>query len=318
MRLLRTPDTRFGRLPGYPFEPRYAHVGSGAGTPGVRMHFVDEGPSDGRPVVMLHDVPSWSFGFRRLIADLRDAGRRVVAPDLVGFGRSDKPADAWDHSLERHVAWITDLLDGLDLRRFSMIGAGWGGMVALRLTAESPHRVERLVALATALPTGDRHPGDSFLEWQRAVTELPELRIGDIIDARCSRNLTPRERAAYDAPFPDEHHKAGPRAAPLLVPTQPHDPATLAHRRAWDVLEGFTSPVLRVNGADDPLVAWTAELGDSIPGAAPWPHVVIEGASHLVTEDRPAELSRAILEFLGPGGPDGRTEPAASGGAPQR
>lgn len=297
MRVLRTPDERFDDLVGYPFEPRYAEVGTDD-APAVRMHYVEDGPPDGPAVVLLHDVPAWSYAFRRVIPPLGASGRRVIAPDLVGFGRSDKPAETADHSLERHGSWVSDLLDRLDVGSFALVAAGWGGIIGLRLTAGSPGRVERLVAVGTALPTGDRHPGDAFLDWQRFVAEAAELPIGTVVDARCARTLSPAERAAYDAPFPDEHHKAGPRAAPLLVPTQPHDPATLAHRRAWEVLRRFDRPALWVNGADDPTAPWTTELCEAVPGAGRSTHVTVPGAGHVVAEDRPDDLAALLVDFL--------------------
>lgn len=301
MRLLRTPDAAFRDLPDHPFDAHHLDVGPVDGMPTVRMGYVDEGPRDGAPVVMLHGVPAWSYEFRHVVPVLARSGLRVIAPDLVGFGRSDKPAEVGDHSIGRHVRWVLGLLDGLGVAGFSLVASGWGGIVGLRIVAAVPDRVQRVALIGTALPTGDRHPGGAFLAWQRYVTEATELRIGTIVDFRCSRTLTPEERAAYDAPFPDEHHKAGPRAAPLLVPTQPHDPATLAHREAWEVLRAFERPVLRANGDGDPLAPWTEEIGAAIPGAASWPHVTIEHASHVVAEDRPGELAQVLVDFLTPG-----------------
>jgi len=313
VKVLRTPESCFDGLAGHPFEPRYAEVDAGDGTPAVRMGYVEAGPQDGTPVVLLHDAPTWSYAFRDVIPALGGSGFRVLAPDLVGFGRSDKPSETADHTLERHVAWTTGMLGALGLSRFALVGCGWGGMVGLRLTATAPERVDRLVAVSTGLPTGDRHPGDWFLDWQSYVSDTPELRIGAVVDAGCARTLTASERSAYDAPFPDEHHKAGPRAAPLLVPTQPHDPATPAHREAWEVLRSFDRPVLRVNGAADPVARWTEELGPAIPGAARWSQVKIAGASHRLAEDRPDELAQLLVGFLraDPDDPPAGPEPGA-------
>ncbi len=303
MRLLRTPEAAFDDLPDHPFDAHHLDVGPVDGMPAVRMGYVDEGPRDGPAVVMLHSVPAWSYEFRHVIPVLSGAGLRVIAPDLVGFGRSDKPADPGDHSIGLHVRWVLGLLDGLGVDGFRLVASGWGGIVGLRMVAAAPDRVERVAAISTALPTGDRHPGDAFLAWQRYVAEATELRIASLVESRCSRALTTGERAAYDAPFPDEHHKAGPRAAPLLVPTQPHDPATLAHREAWEVLRTFERPVLRINGERDRIAPWTGELGATVPGAACWPHVIIEHASHVVAEDQPGELARTLVEFLAPDAP---------------
>jgi len=193
---------------------------------------------------VLRGEPSWSYLYRRMIPPLTAAGLRAVAPDLVGFGRSDKPAALEDYTYQRHVDWMRGVLEALDLRDVTLVCQDWGGLIGLRLVAEHPERFARVVAANTFLPTGDRPPGPAFLAWQRYSQETPELPVGRIIQGGCVTELPPEVIAAYDAPFPDERHKAGARRFPLLVPTSPDDPAAPANRRAWEVLRRWEKPFL--------------------------------------------------------------------------
>ncbi len=238
MELLRTPDERFTNLPDYPFAPHYAEVD------GVRIHYVDEGPADAAPLLLMHGEPSWSFLYRKMIPILVAAGHRVVAPDLVGFGRSDKPAAGADYTYQRHVDWMTGLLTTLDLREATLFGQDWGGLIGLRMAAENEARFARIIAANTFLPTGDIPPGRAFLRWQRMSQEMPDFRAGDIVKGGCASELSDAVIAAYNAPFPDERYLAGARVFPLLVPTSPDDPAAPANRAAWDVLRRWQKPFL--------------------------------------------------------------------------
>ena len=215
MEILRTPEERFAHLPAFPYAPRYAEVRADGG-PVLRMAYLDEGDRAARPVLALHGEPTWGFLYRRVVGPLRAIGLRIVVPDLIGFGRSDKPAAGEDHTYARHLAWLTDLLHRLDLRDVILLCQDWGGLLGLRLLAAEPERFAAVVASNTFLPTGDHDLGEGFAAWLRFSQETAELPIGAIVDAGTVRELTEAERAAYEAPFPDERHKAGPRQFPLL------------------------------------------------------------------------------------------------------
>src|SRR5579875_1751168 len=248
MDTLRTPDERFADLPDFRYEPHFADVPDGdadgdGGT--LRMAWVEAGPADGEVVLLLHGEPSWSFLYRKMIPVLASAGLRAVAPDLVGFGRSDKPAEPGDHSYARHVEWVRELVfDVLDLRDVTLVGQDWGGLIGLRLAAEHPDRFARIVAANTGLPTGDVDMPEIWHRFREAVQSAPVLDIGRFVQSGCRRPLSDADRAAYDAPFPDESFKAGPRAMPGLVPTRPDDPASTANRAAWQTLTHSDTPVL--------------------------------------------------------------------------
>src|SRR5215468_2392185 len=230
MEFLRTPDDRFAKLPGYKFEPHYVEVD------GMRMHYLDEGPREAAPVLLLHGEPSWCYLYRKMVPILAAEGHRVLAPDLVGFGRSDKPVQRTDYSYQRHVDWMRALIETLDLRGITLMCQDWGGLIGLRLAAEHDDRFARIVAANTFLPTGDIPPGDAFLAWQKYSQETPDFHAGGIVRGGCVTDLPPQVVAAYDAPFPDDRYKAGARQFPLLVPTSPDDPAAASNRKAWDIL----------------------------------------------------------------------------------
>ncbi|HEX8803470.1 MAG TPA: haloalkane dehalogenase, partial [Acidimicrobiales bacterium] len=278
MHALRTPDDRFADLPGYPFAPHYVDIPAGDGTGDtLRVHHVDEGDPAAPAVLLLHGEPSWSYLYRHMVPVLVDAGLRAVAPDLVGFGRSDKPAARTDYTYERHVGWLTaHVVDALDLRDATLVGQDWGGLLGLRLVAAHPDRFTRVVAANTFLPTGDTHPGEAFLNWQRFSQEVPELPVGRIVDGGCTTDLDAAVVAAYDAPFPDESYKEGARQFPLLVPTSPDDPSSAPNRAAWEVLERYDRPFLCAFSDGDPITAGADRvLRARIPGARDRAHVTV-------------------------------------------
>lgn len=295
MRILRTPSERFADLPGFPYPPRYAEIGDG-----LRMAYVETGPADGEPVVLLHGEPSWSFLYRHVMPELAAAGLRAIAPDLIGFGRSDKPAEPADHTYARHVEWTRTLLyDALGLTGVTIVGQDWGGLIGLRLAAEHPERVARIVAANTGLPTGDIPMPEVWHRFKDAVAGAPTLDIARFVQSGCVTTLSPEVRAAYDAPYPDESYKAGPRAMPGLVPHTPDDPAGPANRAAWQVLTTLDRPFLVAFSDSDPITGgMTPILRRSMAGAAGLDHPVIKGAGHFLQEDAGAELGRHIASFV--------------------
>jgi haloalkane dehalogenase len=295
IRYLRTPDARFEDLPDFPYAPRYARVPGG-----LRMHFVDEGPRDGAVVVLLHGEPSWSFLYRSMIPILVAERHRVVAPDLIGFGRSDKPVDRAAHTYQRHVQWTQSLLfDHLDLRDVTLFAQDWGGLIGLRVVAEHPGRFARIAVANTGLPTGDHAPSAAFLNWRRISQEMPEFQAGRVVQGGSVRALAPQVVAAYDAPFPDSTYQAGPRVMPVLVPIAPDDPAADANRAAWQVLRSWTKPFVTFFSDGDPVTAaWAEPLRANVPGARNQPHQTIADAGHFVQEDKGEELARLISSFV--------------------
>jgi haloalkane dehalogenase len=301
MRLLRTPDDRFRDLPGFPYPAQYAEVPAGDGGPALRIGYVTDGPADGPVVLLLHGEPSWSYLYRRMLPVLARAGLRAIAPDMPGFGRSDKPADVADHSYARHVEWMRAFaFDALDLRGVTVVGQDWGGLIGLRLVAEHPDRFGAVVAANTGLPTGDQDMPEVWWTFRRAVERALVLDIGRLVQSGCRHALSPAERAAYDAPFPDEAHKAGPRAMPLIVPTRPDDPASAANRAAWQALARWDKPFLCAFSDEDPITrAMAPVLRAAVPGAAGRDHPVISGAGHFLQEDAGEQLADEVLRFLG-------------------
>lgn len=294
MRVLRTPDERFAQLPDFPYSPHCTDVGDG-----LRMAWVESGPADGPVVLLLHGEPSWSYLYRTMIPVLAEAGFRAVAPDLVGFGRSDKPAEIGDHSYARHVEWTRRLVfDALDLRSVTLVCQDWGGLIGLRLLAEHPDRFAAAVAANTGLPTGDVDMPAVWWQFRRAVEKAETLDVARLVQSGCRTRFTPEVRAAYDAPFPTEDLKAGPRAMPLLVPTRPDDPATPANRAAWAVLERLDLPFLCAFSDGDPITApMLPVLASRIPGAAGRAHPTITGAGHFLQEDAGPQLAAQIVDF---------------------
>jgi haloalkane dehalogenase len=299
MQTLRTPDERFEDLPDWSWEPHYAEVAADGDA--VRMAYVEEGAAGARAVLLLHGEPSWSFLYRWMIPPLLDAGLRVVAPDLVGFGRSDKPGAMKDYTYARHLAWLTDLVvRNLDLRDAVLFCQDWGGLLGLRLVAEHPDRFAAVVASNTGLPTGDQDPGDAFRAWRDFSRTAEGFEIGRIVDGGTKRALSPQEIAAYDAPFPDDTFKAGARQFPSLVPITPDDPAAVPNRAAWEMLKQWQKPFVCAFGDSDPITrGGDSVLQKLIPGAAGQPHTTLEGVAHFSQEDAGEQLAQLIIDVVG-------------------
>jgi haloalkane dehalogenase len=299
MEILRTPDERFADLPDFPYEPRYVQVDGGDGGR-LRVAYLDEGPADAEAVLLLHGEPSWSFLYRRMVPALTAAGLRVVAPDLVGFGRSDKPVDRAAYSYAGHVEWMRQaLFDRLDLRDVTLVGQDWGGLIGLRLVAEHPDRFARVVVANTGLPTGDRPMSDAFLAWQRFSQESPRFEIGRIVRNGTVAGLLPEVAAAYDAPFPDDRYTAGARVFPALVPTRPDDPASAANRAAWDVLSRWEKPFLTAFSDGDPINGGGDRVFQQrVPGARGMAHTTLRGGGHFLQEDVGPELAGVVVDLI--------------------
>jgi haloalkane dehalogenase len=304
MQSLRTPDDRFVNLPGYTYDPHYVEVDAGDGSGDrLRVHYVDEpgaDPQSGETMLLLHGEPSWSYLYRHMIPVLTAAGHRCVAPDLVGFGRSDKPTPRSEYTYQRHVDWLREaLFDQLDLSGLTLMCQDWGALLGLRLVAEHPERFARVVVGNGFLPTGDRDPGPAFLAWREYSQTTPEFHVGGIVKGGCQTELAPEVIAAYDAPFPDDSFKEGARQFPLLVPATPDDPAAEPNRKAWESLEKFTKPVLCAFSDRDPITAGADRvIKQLIPGAQGQPHTTIEGGGHFLQEDKGAELAEVINRFI--------------------
>lgn len=309
MEFLRTPDDRFVGLPDFDYEPRYVEVPAGDGT--ARMAYLDEGPADGEVVLCLHGEPSWSFLYRHMIPPLTEAGLRVVAPDLIGFGRSDKPADRADCTYQRHLDWLrAAIFDQLDLTDITLVCQDWGGLLGLRLVGEHPARFARVLAANTVLPTGDRETTDAFLAWRTFSQEVPEFPAGLIIDGGTTTKLAAEIIAAYDAPFPDECFKEAARQFPLLVPARPDDPASDANRAAWKTLRRFARPFRCAFGDSDPVTKGADRLFiGSIAGARDEAHTTIEGGGHFIQEDRGPDLAAEVIDLVR-STPDAASRPA--------
>lgn len=294
MEVLRTPDSRFENLAGYPFAPHYVDV-TASDTDNLRMHYVDEGPADGSPVVLLHGEPTWSYLYRTMIPPLAEGGHRVLAPDLIGFGRSDKPSRVEDYTYLRHVEWVTSWMENLDLRDVTLFVQDWGSLIGLRIAAERGERIARIMVANGFLPAGQQPANLAFRIWRGFARFTPVLPAGRIVSVGTVTAVPADIRAGYDAPFPDKSFQAGARAFPQLVPTEPDDPAIPANRAAWEALGRWDKPFLCVFGARDPILGRADKpLIAHVPGAAGQPHARING-SHFIQEDCGPELAERII-----------------------
>jgi len=297
MEVLRTPDERFADLADYPFAPHYLSVADADGTD-LRIHYIDEGPRDAAPILLMHGEPSWSYLYRKFVPDLVARGHRVIAPDLIGFGKSDKPAARSEYTYERHVAWMSAWLTALDLTDITLFCQDWGGLIGLRLVAAFPDRFARLVVSNTGLPVGTGS-SEGFDDWLAFSQNVPQFPVRFIVNGGTSRDLTAAEIAAYDAPFPDESYKEGARQFPVLVPITPDHASVAENRAAWAVLERFERPVLTAFGDKDAVTkGGERAFIERVPGARGQPHQIIAGGGHFIQEDAPAELCALIDDLI--------------------
>lgn len=294
-KVLRTPEERFAKLPGFPWQPHYTQVGD------LRIAFIDEGPRDAAPVLLMHGEPTWSYLYRKMIPVLLQAGHRVIAPDLVGFGRSDKPVRKADYSYLNHVLWMCAWMQANDLQRITLFCQDWGSLIGLRLAAQFPERFDRIVLGNGGLPTGTTPVPKAFKIWRAFARYSPWFPIGRIVKAGCAQGLVDEAVAAYDAPFPTSRHTVGARLFPGFVPTEPTDPERANNERAWQVFEQWDKPFLTLFGNRDPVTRgghrpWQAR----VPGAKGQPHNIVRGAGHFLQEDKGEEVAQAVAAFIRP------------------
>jgi len=316
MDVVRTPDARFADLPGYRYPPCYVDVGSKT-TGSLRMHYVEAGPPDADPVLLLHGQPTWSYLYRHVIDTLAEAGHWVIAPDLIGFGRSDKPTDRLDYTFDRHIEWTARLVASLDLRRVSLVVQDWGGPIGLAVLAAEPGRFARVVVSNTVLHTSDPSL-DGRLGWanhavadgrvvlQEALVDYisltqraPSLRASDFVAFATSSEVARPVLDAYDAPFPDETYQAGMRQFPSLIPLTRNDRGAAINRATWAALEQFSRPLLTAfSDGDQASAGWAELFQEWVPGAQGQPHTTVVGAGHFVQEDKGPELGDIVARFI--------------------
>lgn len=294
--VLRTPDERFRDLPDFPYQAHYFESRSHGR---LRIHYLDEGPRDAtQTILLMHGEPSWCYLYRHMIQPLAKAGFRVIAPDLVGFGKSDKPAKRTDLSYERHVDWISELVVGLELDNITPFLQDWGGLIGLRVVARFPERFLRVVVSNTALPTGGG-ANDSFRLWAGVISQkMPQW--GPLLAQGCVRGLSEAEQAAYDAPFPSEAYKAASREFPRMVPQFADHGSVEENTGAWRrVFHRWQKPLLTLFADQDNVSRGGQKVWhQSVPGAKGQPHEIIRGAGHFLQEDKPLELVEKIIAFV--------------------
>lgn len=290
MKVLRTPDERFANLPDYPFAPHYHQL-----APDLRLHYVDEGPTDAKPVLMLHGEPSWSYLYRFMIPPVAAAGLRVLAPDLIGFGKSDKPTASSDYSFSGQVEWIRQWMEALDLRDITLVCQDWGSLIGLRLAAENPERFARIILSNGGLPTGETKMAMAWRIWEKFSRFSPWFPIGRILQSGTKRELSPAEIAAYDAPFPNDRYKAAARVYPSLVPVRFEDPEAVKNRHAWTIFQQWQKPFITCFSNGDPITrGGHARFVNEVPGAQGQAHPRLRGG-HFIQEDDPQKFAELVI-----------------------
>lgn len=291
---LRTPDVCFENLPNYSFAPNYALLHDG-----LRMHYVDENKQQSQVIVLLHGEPSWSYLYRKMIPVLAAAGYRVIAPDLIGFGKSDKPTHAAHYTYAEHVKWVQELLtEHLSLSAFHLFMQDWGGLIGLRIVAAIPEKISSVAIANTGLPTGHEKVPEAFFQWRNLSQQLNPFPVSKIISMGVINALSPEELAAYDAPFPDENYKTGAKVFPLLVPVTPDDVASAANIAAWKILKEFSKPFLTLFSDSDPITSGGEKIWQQkIAGCKHQHHEIIQNAGHFLQEDKGEEIAAKIILF---------------------
>lgn len=291
--ILRTPDDCFEKLADFPFQPHYIEVD------GYRIHYLDEGASDAAPILLMHGEPSWCYLYRKMIPILVNAGYRCLAPDLIGFGRSDKLASRDDYSYQFHVDVMNGFLRKLNLNNATLFGQDWGGLIGLRVLADNPENFSRLIVANTGMPTGDHQPSEGFLKWKHYAETVENFHVGGIIKGGCVSPLSVETIAAYDAPFPSDAYKEGARIFPKLVPITSDNPASEANRKAWGVLQQWGGSVLTLFSDQDAVTAGGEKPFQKLMiGAKDQPHEIIHGGGHFLQEDKGEEIAQQMVAWL--------------------
>ncbi len=294
MTILNTPAAAFDNLVDYPFKGNYMDIGEG-----LTMHFLDEGVSTGPVVLLLHGEPSWSYLYRKMIPVFAKQGYRVLAPDLIGFGKSSKPAEQSDYTYARHIYWMSTWLIELGITEINLFCQDWGGMIGLRLVAKYPNHFARIVVANTGLSTGDHTYPEAFLQWQKFSQTVDILPVGKILQNSTVRKLSPAEVEAYKAPYPDKSYMAGAKIFPSLVPTQPNDIESQNNRDAWAVLSSWEKPLLTLFSDSDPITKGGEKpFQKLVQGAQNQPHQIIKGAGHFLQEDKGPEIAKIMIDFI--------------------
>jgi len=294
MKFLTTPESSFDNLPDYPFSPNYVEVENG-----MKMHYVDEGSNNKGLVLCLHGEPSWSYLYRKMIPVFVAAGYRVIAPDLIGFGKSSKPTETSDYTYQKHVDWIKTFISKLGLIDINLFCQDWGGLIGLRILAEESQLFSRTVAGNTFLPTGEREASEAFLKWQKFSQTAPVLPVGKIIQNSTVAKMSDVEVAAYEAPYPDESYKAGAKIFPSLVPTSTDDPESNNNKKAWETLMKLEKPFLTLFSDSDPITKGGEKaLQKLIPGCKGQAHTIIQAGGHFLQEDKGEEIAGLMVKFM--------------------
>ena len=301
MKSVRTPDERFANIADWPYAPTYTDVSAGDGsTDTLRVAHYEAGPSNAATTILLmHGEPSWSYLYRKMMAVHIAAGHRVIAPDLIGFGRSDKPMETSDYTYERHVAWMNEWLNKNDFTHLTLVCQDWGGLVGLRLATANVDRFDRIAIANTGLPLAGREPSAAFRAWQKYSQEVPDFAVGTLVNGGCSSTLSAAEIAAYDAPFPDDTFKAAARIFPSLYPDGDDHPSNIANTIAWDVLRSWTKPFLTAFSDEDAITkGGNGVFEREVPGAKGQAHTTIEGGGHFLQEDKGEEFATVVNNFI--------------------
>ena len=294
MKILRTPDECFNNLEDYPFEPNYIDIEHNNHT--LRMHYLDENSESEEIVLLMHGEPTWSYLYRKIIPILVSNGKRVIAPDLIGFGKSDKPASREDYSYANHIMWVETLIKKLDLKNIIFFAQDWGGLIGLRLLAKYPHLYEGLVVSNSGLPVGSGAT-EGFMQWLHFSQNVEDFDCGKIVNQGSLKQLNEAEIAAYNAPFPDDSYKAGPRVFPTLVPITKEHPQVQENIEAWQVLSSFDKPTITLFGEHDmAFIGGEKFFIEKIPGAKNMHHQIID-AGHFSQENQPELIAKTILSI---------------------
>jgi haloalkane dehalogenase len=297
MNIIKTPESRFEHLPGYSFQANYINVGDSQQP--LLMHYVDYGNEDAPIVLMLHGQPSWSYLYRKMICYAEAHGFRVLAPDLIGFGKSDKFDSQTPYTFANHLIWLERFLKGVKVEQAHLICQDWGGVLGLRLVAAYPQTFAAVVAANTMLPTGDHPPSEAFMKWQAFSQAVEKFPVGNVIQTGTAKELIPEVIAAYDAPFPTEAHKCGVRKFPMLVPISPDNVESANNRQAWKSLATFNKPFLTAFSDGDPITAGGDKIMQKlIPGCANQAHITLKGGGHFLQEDVGDQLISAAVRFF--------------------